>query len=108
VVIGEHEAVVGFAVNTGNPESAIIVAFHHNLKIRAGYMDAKQISIDLSQYDCLASSVPVYFVSREQQLAGFEKFLEFQQAIHNPYSTNSIGIYRLRSPCQGKEYYLNI
>jgi hypothetical protein len=49
-----------------------------------------------------------YFVSRDNQLAGLDKFLVKIKTIKNPYSTNSIGIYKIDRNCRGKSIEIKL
>jgi len=99
---GGEKTFVGFALNTGTPESAVIVKLLKDPSLTAGYLDARYMNMDVAQYDCLVAPVPVYFVSREEEKAGLDKFLEKKRVITNPYGGNTIGIYKLVRPCEGR------
>lgn len=97
---------VGTALNTGNPESAITVYFNKNKDIKVFYFDS-QIAGDLSKVDCFYSNSPIYFVSREDQLVGLDKFLIKEKKFLNIHGGDSVGIYRLRE-CNGIKYKIEI
>ena len=100
--------IVGIAENSGNPESAINVYLNkHESTMRVAYLDASR-NPEVNTYDCITTEFPTYFVSRDEQLAGLEKFFTKLKTIRNPYGTNRIGIYRLKSPCTGKTLTLQI
>jgi hypothetical protein len=99
---------VGVALNTGNPQSAILTYFHKNPQVLAGYFDASMFTQDLSQYDCVTTSLPIYFVSRDEQLAGLDKFLFKRISYANPYSNTSVGIYRSKVPCKQNAFYVTL
>lgn len=98
---------VGFALNTGNPESALLVYFYKSNHISTTYFDSQLFSGDLSKIDCLKTPVKLYFVSREDQQAGLNKFFQKIKTFQNPYSNYSIGIYELKSQCVGKTVEIN-
>ena len=98
---------VGFAENTGNPESAIIAQFARDKHIQAAYLDSKLIGIDISSYKCLDVSKPLIFVARDSQQGGLDNFLQKIKTIKNPYGENKIGIYELKPNCKGKTLYLS-
>nr|MBI5455360.1 glycosyltransferase family 39 protein [Candidatus Levybacteria bacterium] len=104
----KEKFVIGVAENTGNPESAFQIYFNKNKNAKTVYMDEKLLGVDLSKYDCLSTDVKVYFVSRDNQQAGLEKFLEKVTEFKNPYGINSIGVYQLKKNCKGKSLDISI
>ncbi len=99
---GGDKMIVTVAENTGNPESAILVYFNKSPNVQVIYMDGRYFPSSVLAYDCFSSQTPVYFVAREEQLVGLDKFLQKMQTIKNPYGPNSIGIYTLKKNCKGK------
>ena len=93
--------IVGFALNAGNPESGVDVYLSYNKNVGNLHIDGKIIP-NVNNYECLSSKYPVYFVSRDEQLVGLEKFFQKETAFRNPYGNYSIGIYKLKSNCTGK------
>jgi hypothetical protein len=102
----QNKIMVTIAENTGNPESAIIIYFNKSSNVQVVYMDSKIFGSALNSYDCLSANVPLYFVARDEQLAGLDKYLEKVRTIKNPYGSNTIGIYTLKKNCQGKTFEL--
>lgn len=98
---------VGIAQNSGNPESAILVYFHKDNNIRATYFAAELVP-SIHEYNCIQTGLPTYFVSRDEQRAGLEKFLTLKKSIKNPYGKNRIGIYMLNQDCKGKILKLEV
>ena len=98
----KEKFVIGIAENSGNPESALLVFFNKNENIKVIYMDSKLFGVNLSNYDCLSTGVKTYFVSRDNQQAGLEKFFIKITEIKNQYGANWIGIYKLKESCKGK------
>jgi len=100
--------IVTVAENTGNPESAMLVYFNYMKykNVKSTYLDARIAGNALDNYDCLTSKDPFYFVSREEQLAGMDRFLQKIKTIKNPYGSNTIGIYTLKTNCRGKTFNL--
>lgn len=99
--IGDRKATIGVGLQTGNPESSVIMNFQKNQNIHAEYFDAKALG-DVMQFDCLVSDTPVYFVSRNEEQVGLNKFLMNIKTIKQQGSDYTIGIYSLKSPCHGK------
>ncbi len=102
-----EKIIVAVAENSGNPESAMHVYFNKFKNVPVAYLDANRYP-EVNQYDCLYIHAPTYFVSRDEQLAGLEKFFLKLKTIKNPYGTNRIGIYKLKDPCTGKTLKLQI
>jgi ribosomal protein L30E len=102
-----NKIIITIAENTGNPESAMIVYFNKLSNAQVVYMDASALGSVLSSYDCLSSNTSLYFVARDEQLAGLNKYLEKLDAIKNPYGPNTIGIYVLKKNCKGKTFELH-
>lgn len=101
------EAFVAFAQNAGNPESAMIVYLQKKAGITTGYLDKNSLG-DLSQISCLASPMPLYYVSREEQRGGLDSYLEKVRTIRQPTGSYTIGIYQLRKNCTGKTLQLSL
>lgn len=99
---------VGVAENTGNPESALIVYFNSSSRVKVVYFALEDFPPDLMSYACLNFNEPLYFVSRDDQLSGLDKFFSKVKTIRNPYGTNTIGIYKQKDNCTGKTLFLNL
>jgi 4-amino-4-deoxy-L-arabinose transferase-like glycosyltransferase len=100
--------IVGITENTGNPESALLSYFNRSANIRVVYFTPEAFPPNLNEYNCLSLDAPLYFVARDQQQAGLEKFLEKTKTVRNPYGKNTIGIYTLRKNCVGKSLILHV
>jgi hypothetical protein len=103
----EH-IIISVGENTGNPESAIFTYFNNFPNAQAVYLDSKLLGPSLVSHDCLRSDTPLYFVAREEQLVGLDKFLQKIKTIKNPYGVNTIGIYTLKKDCKGKTFKLQV
>jgi hypothetical protein len=99
---GNDRAFIGLALNTGNPESAMLTYFYRNERIKAGYFDSVLFGNQLNGIECLEMPVKFYFVSRDEQQANLNRFFSKIKTFKNPYSNYSIGIYTIKKPCQGK------
>ncbi len=98
--------VVGVRLDTGNPESAVFAYFRTSKNIFPIYFDAKLFGSKLDTVDCLSTDYPFYFVSRDEQLAGLNKYLVEEKKYYKPENKSYVGIYKLKSNCQGNR--LNI
>lgn len=92
----DKQFVIGIAENTGNPESLMLVYFNKSKNSKVTYMDNKMLGMNLNEYNCLKTGIKTYFVSRDNQLGGFDKFFVKVKTIHNPYGINTIGIFTLK------------
>lgn len=93
---------VGESLYTGTPESAIMVRFAKSKMITVGYLDRRLLGDSVNDVDCIKADVPVYFMSKENDVAGLEKFLENIIYLKNPYNKNIIGIWKMKEGCVGK------
>ncbi len=105
-VIGSNPSYVVMAQHTGNPESAIISYFANNSLVKVGYMDSAGIA-GIETIDCLTADIPVFFVSRERDQAGLDRFFIEEYFQKNPLSNFGIGVYTLKKECHGKTLNLS-
>lgn len=96
----KNPAIIGVRPDTGNPENAIIAYFQDSKKTIPTYLDARMFQ-DFSKYDCINSKIPVYFISRDNQLAGLGKHLEEIKKVYKPEGEHYIGIYKVKTDCTG-------
>jgi len=99
-------AFVGIRIDAGNPENAVFTYLYSSKNLRPVYFDSRIFNIDLNNFDCLQSKIPIYFVSRENQLAGMDKFLKEETRFYKPEKKSYVGIYQLKTNCQGKTLQL--
>lgn len=105
--IGNQPAYVATAINAGNPENTMPLYFHNDSNVVTGYLDKRMFGQVLSNYQCIKATVPVFFVSRDQQQANMEDYFEQIYRVRNPYSDYSLGVYRFKTDCQGKTLVIN-
>ncbi len=93
--------VLTFAENTGNPESAMSV-YAAKRNIMNGYFELKYLVGLPPETECIEmeNGYDIYFISRNRQLAGFERFVKEIKTIKKPLSKESIGIYKFISGCK--------
>jgi 4-amino-4-deoxy-L-arabinose transferase-like glycosyltransferase len=103
----QHEKIfVGVALNSGNPESGLIVYSQKMDNLTVGYMDSTMLRLP-EDTKCVkaANGIKMYFVSRLNQQAGLERYLTRVNEIKNPYySKYYSGIYTLNPNCSGKAF----
>lgn len=92
----------GVRLDSGNPEDAIFTYFNRDTYIKPIYFDKRTIRENVEDYDCMHAKNQTYFISRDNQLAGLDKFLQEVTRIYKPEGKSYIGIYTLKTPCRGK------
>ncbi len=103
-----QKILVAVAENTGNPESALEIYYEKNPQVTIVYFDKHLLGSIVDQYDCITLNNSLYFISRDDQQAGLDKFLEKIGTISKPYDKSTLGIYTLRKNCKGKVAHLNL
>lgn len=98
---------IATAINTGNPESAIMVYFQKENRTKVINLEASLFSNDIHTYECLLSHRSIYFVSRDEQQGGLNKFLRKEVTFTYPYGHETVGIYKLKQNCTGKTLNLD-
>lgn len=93
--------IVTYAENSGNPESAMSIFMTKN-NIMNGYFEMKYLPGISPQAECIETSngSPIFFVSRDAQIAGFEKFVKKIKTLTKPNSRETIGIYKFITGCK--------
>lgn len=93
--------VITFAENTGNPESSLSV-YSFKKNIANGYFELRYLIGLPRETECIEmeNGARIYFVSRNDQLAGFERFTKKIKSIKKPLSNESVGIYEFISGCK--------
>lgn len=97
----KNPIVVTYAENTGNPESGLSV-YLNKKKIMNGYMEARYLEGLSPEIQCiqLQSGQTMYFVSRDEQLAGLEKYVEKVKTFIKPLSHDTLGVYIFKKGCE--------
>jgi hypothetical protein len=96
--------IIGIALNVGNPEGALLVFLRRNPNIVMTYMDAQMLGGVTKNFDCLTSQTPLYFLAREKQQAGLDKFFTPVATITNSYNSDYHTVYTLNPDCTGKTF----
>lgn len=94
-------AMVLFGFNIGNPESAIDVYAQKTANLAPMHIDSQMFG-GIHDYDCLTSQYPVYFVTRNDQRVGMDRYFTLEKKFLNPDPTYSVRIYTLKKNCTGK------
>jgi 4-amino-4-deoxy-L-arabinose transferase-like glycosyltransferase len=93
-------------LNIGNPESAVDLYSQKSSNLVTLHIDASFFP-KLSQYKCLNSEYPVFFVTRDDQRAGMDSYFSLEKSFPNPYSNYSVKIYNLKKNCSGNTLSLS-
>ena len=89
---------VGVRLDSGNPESAMFTYYGpgKNPRLRSIYFD-RRILVDIPpELEYIELPVPLYFVSREENLAGLDKYLVEVARFYKPDNIHFIGVYTLK------------
>ncbi len=96
-----------FGLNIGNPESAVDLYSQRNPQLFGLHIDSKFFP-GIEQYECMASKYPAFFVTRDNQLIGMERYFLEEVVFPNPNGNNySVRIYTLKKNCNGKTLSLS-
>ena len=99
--------IVGVDLEVGNPQDAIMAYFHNSSQVKGFYFDQRVIPVDLANYQCLKTSVPFYFVTRDNDTSGLEKFFDLEKKFYKPYGKEYISLYKMKSNCIGSTLSLD-
>lgn len=93
--IGNQPAVVGIRLDAGNPENSVFMYLSKYPHIKVVYLDDKSFSPTPDNIS-VVSPVPIYFITRANQLAGLDRFLIFEASFPKPLG-DATQIYRIRT-----------
>jgi 4-amino-4-deoxy-L-arabinose transferase-like glycosyltransferase len=99
-------SLVVFGLHTGNPENAIDIYAQKSPNLYPLHIDSQLIP-GLDQYQCLTSQYPLFFVTRQDQLLGLDRFFSLTKSFHNPHTSYTTRIYTLKKDCEGKTLSLS-
>jgi len=87
--------IVGVRVDAGNPESAVMAYFleDKNARVVPVYFDSQVTKIPLDE-NFIGNYYPFYFISREDNLAGMNKYLTEEKRFYQPDGKSFVGIYK--------------
>jgi hypothetical protein len=94
---------VGVRMDAGIPENAVIAYFQESKNVFVNYLDSPYIP-NFKSYECLQSKYPIYFISRDNNYAGLDKYLVELKRVYKPEGQHYIAIHQVRiNNCQGKK-----
>lgn len=89
---------VGVRPDSGNPESAMFAYFNESKTIRPTYINVDTIKPWIKNELCISTNLPMYFVSRDNQMAGLENYIEKEMAVfYKPERKSYIGVYKIKT-----------
>lgn len=103
---GSQASIVMFGANVGNPESAVDLYSQKAPNLVPLYIDSKFYP-GINEYECVTSKYPLFFVTRDDQQAGMEKYFTMEKLFLNPDKIYSVRIYTLKKNCSGKTLSLS-
>lgn len=97
----KNPIVTTYAENAGNPESGLSV-YLNKKNVMNGYLEARYLEGLPPETQCiqLQSGQTMYFVSRDEQLVGLERFVEKVMTFKKPLSNDTLGIYVFKKGCE--------
>ncbi len=99
-------SMIFIAPNLGNPENAVDIYSQRDPHLLAFYIES-QFFEGLNEYECFTSKYPAFFVTREDQLRGLDRFFSLEKTFNNPDGSYSVRIYIPKKECQGKTLSLS-
>lgn len=97
---------VVFGLNIGNPESAVDVYASKAPNLFPLHIDAKFFQ-NLESYQCMTSAYPLFFVTRNDQLLGLNRYFSLEKSFPTIDPSYSIRIYTLKKSCKGNTLSLS-
>lgn len=91
---------VFIGLNSGNPENAIDLYSQKDPQLYSLHIDSKFFP-GIESYDCIISRHPTFFITRENQLKGMDRFFTLEKSFLNHDRKYFVGIYRLKKDCSG-------
>ena len=104
----QNPLIVAVRLDAGNPESAMHAFFVADQNIQVTYLDASNLPPDFASYGCLKTTAPLYFVSRDGNLAGLDPFFDPIATFPKPFGSYFIGLSLAHSRCGQKPLELNL
>lgn len=95
-----------FGLNIGNPESAVDLYSNKSAMLFPFHIDSSFFP-NIYQYNCFTSHYPVFFVTRDGQMVGLDRFFTLAKSFYTPDKVYAIKIYILNKNCKGKSVSLS-
>lgn len=104
--ISSQPTLIFFALNSGNPENAVDAFADKDPQLFPFHIDGKFFP-DITQFQCMTSQYPAFFVTRYDQRVGLDQFFVLAKSFPNPDGKYSIGVYTVKKNCKGKAVSLS-
>jgi 4-amino-4-deoxy-L-arabinose transferase-like glycosyltransferase len=88
--------VVGVRLDAGNPESAMFAYFNGSDNVLPKYLDLRGLDPSIMKSKCLNSPIPIYFVARDGNLNGLDKFFQEVTRFEKPGGEHFVSIHSLK------------
>jgi hypothetical protein len=95
---------VFIAPNIGNPESAIDLYSYKSSNLVSLHIKDTFLP-EINQFSCATSDLPVFFVTRNDEQAGMERFFELSKSFKN--GEYSVNVYKLKKDCKDNSFSLS-
>ncbi|QQG41993.1 MAG: glycosyltransferase family 39 protein [Candidatus Woesebacteria bacterium] len=93
----DKKIIAGVRIDAGNPESAVFAYFNNSAWVKPTYIDSRNLDRSVLNLSCLTSPIPVYFVARDGNLAGLDKFFVEEKRYYKPENISYISISALKA-----------
>lgn len=100
------QVTVGLALNVG-VESVLQVLAHKDPKLKFVYFDSILFGNHLEGVECISTGVPFYYLSRNNELSGLDKYFLKVVDIKKKHGTDYLVVYKLNQNCKGKTISIN-
>ena len=105
----KQNIIIATKVAAFNPEAGLLTYYRRSPNVQITFLDSRTLGPEISDYDCLSTGKPTYFVAKLNDTAGLERFLVNPIRITNPYNPDYSTIYTLKSNCPpSKTAYLDL
>ncbi len=93
--LNDNKIYIGIRVDAGNPESAIMAYFLNDSKSKVVplYFDSQTTPLPLSS-DFIGNYYPFYYISRDDNLGGMNKYLTEIVRYYKPDNKSFVGVYK--------------
>ncbi|EKD23128.1 MAG: hypothetical protein ACD_83C00042G0003 [uncultured bacterium] len=94
--VGDKKAIVVTRLDAGNPENAVslYLSRYPNIQVQRWGVRPKEAT-DRPKY--LDLEEPIYFIAREENLAGHNQFFELVKRFDKPDGVNWVGVYKVKN-----------
>jgi 4-amino-4-deoxy-L-arabinose transferase-like glycosyltransferase len=91
-----EKTIVGVRLDAGNPEDAVYLYLSKVKNIKVIYLGINMIK-NSENIKFITSNYPIYFITRENQLAGMDKFLIEKARFIKPDNLSAVVVYEIKT-----------